>query len=225
MLAYAAHRRTARQLSPTALALILAGHGIGLALLITAKMDMPVLPTIVRTQVENIPLPKEPPPPVSKPVETPKPPQAPQSRIDVPPAKVPVSVDLGPTIPPGPTNDVVTSLVGKGPDLAPPYVPLEKAAPMVRTAARFATPSDRLRPPYPESRRHEEKGATLRLRLAIDERGRVTAVEPIGTADPEFLASARQHLIRYWRYKPATEDGHPVAATVTITLRFELEDA
>ena len=64
----------------------------------------------------------------------------------------------------------------------------------------------------------------LRLRLSIDARGRVTAVEPIGTADPAFLASARAHLIRVWRYKPATEDGRAVASTLTITLRFELEE-
>jgi protein TonB len=49
-------------------------------------------------------------------------------------------------------------------------------------------------------------------------------VEPIGAADPAFLSSARSHLVRYWRYKPATEDGRAVASTLTITLRFELEE-
>jgi protein TonB len=86
------------------------------------------------------------------------------------------------------------------------------------------TPSDLLRPPYPESKRRTEEEAVLRLRLTIDDRGRVTAVDAIGTADPAFLAAARSHLIRYWRYKPATEDGRVVASTLTITLRFELEE-
>jgi protein TonB len=65
--------------------------------------------------------------------------------------------------------------------------------------------------------------ATLKLRLSIDERGRVIAVDPVGAADPLFLAAARKHLMARWRYQPATEDGRPVATTTTISLRFELE--
>jgi protein TonB len=60
------------------------------------------------------------------------------------------------------------------------------------------------------------------LRLSIDDHGRVTSVEPVGQAEPAFLASARAHLIRVWRFDPATEDGKPIASTKTITLRFEL---
>ena len=81
-----------------------------------------------------------------------------------------------------------------------------------------------MRPPYPDSKRRSEEEAALRLRLSIDERGRVTAVEPIGAADPEFLAAARAHLLRFWRYKPATEDGRAVATSMVITLRFQLEE-
>ena len=95
---------------------------------------------------------------------------------------------------------------------------------MVRVGPRAATPPDLLRPPYPEAKRRTEEEAVLRLRLAIDDRGRVTAVEPVGAADPAFLAAARSHLVRYWRYRPATEDGRAVATSLTITLRFELED-
>ena len=50
----------------------------------------------------------------------------------------------------------------------------------------------------------------LKLRLSIDHRGRVVAVEPVGRADRAFLAAARRHLIAKWRYKPATEDGRAV---------------
>ena len=35
----------------------------------------------------------------------------------------------------------------------------------------------------------------LRLRLTIDARGRVVAVEPVGRADRAFLAAARRHLL------------------------------
>jgi protein TonB len=52
----------------------------------------------------------------------------------------------------------------------------------------------------------------------------VTGVEAVGAADPVFLAAARRHLIAHWRYRPATEDGRPVATSTVITLRFELSD-
>jgi protein TonB len=81
-----------------------------------------------------------------------------------------------------------------------------------------------LRPPYPDDKRRLEEEAVLRLRLAIDERGRVVAVEPVGSADRSFLEAARRHLIAHWRYKPATDDGRAVRSSTVITLRFELEN-
>jgi protein TonB len=94
----------------------------------------------------------------------------------------------------------------------------------VRVAPRFVTPDSQVRPPYPQSKLRAGEEALLRLRLAIDARGRVSAVNPVGAADPVFLAAARRHLIAHWRYKPATEDGQPVATTIVITLRFQLDD-
>ena len=58
----------------------------------------------------------------------------------------------------------------------------------------------------------------------IGERGRVTAVEPIGRAESAFLAAARRHIMAHWRYRPATSDGRGVATTLVITLRFRLDD-
>jgi protein TonB len=95
---------------------------------------------------------------------------------------------------------------------------------VTRTGPRFATPASALRPPYPQSKVAREEEAALKLRLTIDERGRVTAVEPVGTADPVFLEAARRHLLAKWRYKPATEGGRAVSSSTVITLRFELED-
>jgi protein TonB len=70
-----------------------------------------------------------------------------------------------------------------------------------------------------------EEEATLRLRLTIDTGGRVTAVEPVGAADPSFLEAARRHILRAWRYKPAMEDGVAVPSTITINLSFRLAEA
>ena len=95
----------------------------------------------------------------------------------------------------------------------------------VRIAAASRTPEQALRPPYPNSKLRNEEEATLKLRLSIDTRGRVTAVTPVGPADPIFLEAARRHIIRAWRYRPATEDGVAVTSTMVISLSFQLEDA
>jgi protein TonB len=61
------------------------------------------------------------------------------------------------------------------------------------------------------------------LRLTIDDRGRVTAVDPIGYADRQFLDAARRYILARWRFDPATQDGRPIAATMVITLSFQLD--
>lgn len=229
MLAYAAHRRSHRRLSPSTLLLIGAGHALAIGLAITAKMtfDPPAPPT--RTRIVDIPL--DPPPEPAKPEpqvqQDPRVPPPPVSRIDTPPPVV-LTPPIGVTVPAGPSiiTDAPDIGVALGNTLPPPTVLLPPAPPaaVVRIGPRAATPSDLLRPPYPESKQRTEEEALLRLRLTIDARGRVTAVEPIGTADPAFLTAARSHLTRHWRYRPATEDGRAVASTLTITLRFELEE-
>lgn len=230
MLAYAAHRRQQRKLSPTALALIIGAHAAALAVLISAKIDVTAGPVPTPMIIENIPLPTDPPPlpPPPEPRSEPRT-QAPQpSHLDLPPPVIDTPV-AGPAIDLDPPPTAIV------PDIRPiidaplgdPVIadPPSRPAPPVRIAANLVTPPDLLRPPYPESKRQGEVEAALRLRLSIDERGRVTAVEPVGAADPEFLASARRHLIRHWRYRPATEGGRPVASMLVITLRFQLEDA
>lgn len=228
MLAYAANQRSRRRLSPAALMMIAGGHAVAIGLLITAKMNIDVFRPPVRTAIYNVPLP----PPPEQPKPQPKAerdtrlPAPPDSRIDNPP---PVLLLPQPSerFDPGP------SINSQVPDIGPaieatldptPYVPPVPPAAVVRVGPQAATPSDLLRPPYPESKRRTEEEAVLRLRLTVDGRGRVTAVDPVGTADPAFLAAARSHLIRYWRYRPATEDGRAIASTLTITLRFELEE-
>ena len=129
------------------------------------------------------------------------------------------SVDPAP-LPLPPFSGTAGTVVEATPSVTPPRI--DPPAP-VRTGPRFMTPPSAVRPPYPESKISSEEEATLRLRLAIDERGRVIRVDPVGAADPAFLAAARRHLIARWRYQPATEDGRAVVSTTVITLRFQLD--
>lgn len=222
MLAYAAQdRRVAGSTRSTrALALVIAGHALLIGAVMTARMDV-VGPAIEQfPKVINVaPDPPSPPPPEQE--------QRPPARAEPSPQQpfidnLPAIVDMGrpdtSLVELGPIVREFQLPGGTGAALDPPrHVP-------VRIAAVPRTPESALRPPYPNDKLRDQEEATLRLRLAIDERGRVTAVEPIGTADPSFLAAARRHIIRAWRYTPATEDGVAIPSTMIISLSFRLED-
>ena len=47
----------------------------------------------------------------------------------------------------------------------------------------------------------------------------------ISSSVSSFLAAARRHIIRAWRYTPATEDGVAVPSSTVISLSFRMEDA
>ena len=222
MLAYAAKTRPAgRAGSLRALVLILAGHAVLIGAVMTAKMELGTSLPFVPTRIIDIPIkpppPPEPQPPQSKPAPQPSFIERPVTVIDVPVLTPTLPIERGPPI--VPWNPPV---IGDGPPL--PIVNPPKELP-VRVAAVFRTPDSALRPPYPASKLRLEEEATLKLRLSIDARGRVTAVEPVGAADPQFLEAARRHIIRAWRYKPATEGGVAVSSSTVITLSFRLEDA
>ena len=221
MLAYAANTRPAgRSGSPRALVLILAGHAVLIGAVMTAKMGVTIGDHFTPTKIINIPI--EPPPPEQQPPQPKNAPQPsfiehPSTVVDMPMITPSLPIETGPPV--VPWNPPV---IGDGPPH--PSIDPPKAEP-VRVAAIFATPDSALRPPYPASKIRLEEEATLKLRLSIDARGRVTAVEPVGAADPEFLAAARRHIIRAWRYKPATADGIAIPTSTVISLAFRLEDA
>ncbi len=221
MLAYAADTRPAgRAGSPKALTLILSGHAVLLAAVMTAKLELVPIDRIDPTTIIDVPI--DPPPPTTKPRVEPeaKRPTTQDSFIE---QERPI-VDMDATNPvsfdPGPTIDDIVSVIGS--DISITQVDPPKAP--VRLGPRFATADNAIRPPYPLEKRRLAEEATLKLKLSIDTRGRVVAVEPVGAADPEFLSAARRHILKSWRYKPATEDGVAVPSSTVITLSFRLED-
>lgn len=222
MLAYVATRRSVRQRHPALLIAIVGAHGAALLAVISAKMDLPVHWTPVPTEVRLIPNPPDPPQPQPRhpTVPQPLPRPIPFAPIDRSIDKVILPTDQGPITVAGPSGSDIGPI-----SPLPLPIPQPPVARPVRVAAVLTTSGDALKPPYPDEKRQLAQEATLRLRLRIDERGRVVAVDPIGAADPAFLDSARRHILRSWHYRAATEDGKPVPATVVISLRFELDDA
>jgi protein TonB len=216
MLAYAAHRRriAQRHSAPHLMLAIVAAH-IGLiAAVMSARMDLPERVLDPPTVVRPIPIPEPP-------AQQPPPPRASQPTIDRMPSIVDVPRPIERLDPPILLPIPDPGVIGPSPAPQPRLDPLPRDP--VRVGPRFATPPSAIRPPYPPSKIESGEEAVLRLRLSIDPAGRVVAVEPIGRADPAFLAAARHHIAARWRYRPATEDGRAVASSTVITLRFELD--
>lgn len=220
MLAYAANRPLPgkRQSSPNALLLIVSAHVALLAAVMSAKMEMtpkaPPAPPLI-----SVPL-QTPPPPPNHP--HPKQPQPRNQWIDRVQSQLPIPrpdptpIDArGTTIDPGP---IVGGGIGETPQ---PPRPIQIAP--LRHDPRLLTPLSELKPPYPASKLASEEEAMLKLRLTIDEHGRVVSVDPVGFADREFLEAARRYMIAHWRYEPATEDGRPITSTTVVSLRFRLD--
>lgn len=217
MLAYAP-RPDRQRLSPTALTLIIAGHIAAIGAVMSAKMaiERPVDPPIF---IENIRAPKVPPP-----NDPPRPhPDKPQtSTLDQPHTIVPPRDPMGPVATDPHPLPPVGETIGTGTETlpTPPINP-----PIFRSGPHLATAANALRPPYPASKREAGDEASLRLKLTIDARGRVIAVDPVGRVDPTFFEAARRHILRAWHYQPAMEGSTAVPSVTTITLRFELGNA
>jgi periplasmic protein TonB len=221
MLAYAANRRTIgkRESSPNALLLVISVHVALLALVMSAKSELST--HVPRTgPLIDIPVPPLPPPP-NKPQPKHSQPQPKNTWIDHTTTRVPL-----PPRPPQPPLDgsgtTADGLSGGGTGTIPIFPDPVHLTP-VRHDPQLLTPAWQLKPPYPASKLASEEEATLRLRLTIDETGRVTAVDSVGNADREFLESARRYILGHWRYQPASEDGRAIASTITVTLQFRLD--
>ena len=215
MLAYAAPRPGREGAHPRMLMLIVTGHVLAVGAVMLAKSEIATR-TDVPTVIIDIP-------PLADP------PRHPEQRTRADPShpttaqpQVPIPFDRhGIEVTPVSIDPVGGSDTGTLPP-QPPFVPPHE---VIRHGAQIATAEGRLRPPYPEVKQMLGEEATLTLKLSIDATGRVTAVEPIGSADRAFLDSARRHLLNVWRFTPATEDGKPVPSTKVITLHFELGEA
>lgn len=224
MLAYMPKARPAAQAgSPRTLMLIVTGHAAVITAVLVAKPEMIGMNPLVPMKVINVPI-NPPPPDTPPPMPSIEPQSAgnpstftvPQPVVDEVPSLPVLPLDAG-TIASDPGPVVGTNVPGQVIDLAK-HMP-------VKIAAVFRTPQSAIKPPYPLSKIRSEEEATLKLRLSIDPRGRVAEVDSVGAADAEFLAAARRHIIRFWRYKPAMEDGVAVPSTTVINLSFRLDDA
>jgi protein TonB len=218
MLAYSAKRSVASaNPSPNAMLAIIVGHIAVIAAVMSAKMDLPQRifhpPIIVDTIKED-----DPPPPNPAQATRPRPDPIFQAHpTQLPPVSGPDPIFSGD---PGPVG--VGPVAGTNPVPIPDPIPVPRPA-GISSGPQLATPASELKPAYPAAKIASEEEAVLKLRLTIDEQGRVIGVDPVGRADRVFLEAARRHLMSHWRYKPAMENGHAVSSSTVITLHFQLD--
>ena len=77
-------------------------------------------------------------------------------------------------------------------------------------------------PEYPEALRREKISGVVTVKCHIDENGNVTATEVEKSSNAAFEEPA-VNAVRKWKFKPARQDGNPVAIKVSIPIRFVSE--
>lgn len=142
--------------------------------------------------------------------------------LDTPSADEPeITLDLGSS------GAINTPMVVPTPVTQPLTTPPPSVVKRPSEKPKEATPARRISFPrveYPESARHLGIEGKVRLRLYIDEKGKITKVEIIQSLHP-LLDQAASAAAKEAQYEPARDRyGRPIATTTIVTVRFELEE-
>lgn len=76
-------------------------------------------------------------------------------------------------------------------------------------------------PPYPDAAKQAKKEGRVMVDLVIDENGAVIQAEAAPSSDPLFVDAALA-AVRLWKFKPALDEGKPVASGMTTPVYFRL---
>jgi protein TonB len=154
--------------------------------------------------------------------DTPPPPPPPDFKPP-PPTVPPPEVVIDLTTAPAPTNTTAIQTVTDRPAAPPPVVaaapPPPPPTPAVATTSHAVTAND-----YPAiSLRLQEQGVvSVRYQVAPD--GSVSEVEVKKSSGSERLDDAAVAMVkRRWKFKPATQDGKPVAVWQEANVIFKLQ--
>ena len=112
--------------------------------------------------------------------------------------------------------------------------PATESAPAVQVASRSTGPEtlagqlelqcpERHPPRYPPTSRREREQGEVRMKVEIDELGRIESVAIVESSGSARLDDAARDAIRSWRCQPAEREGRPVKAVALQTMAFVLE--
>ena len=170
---------------------------------------------VVAVEQSKDDLPPPPPPPDFKPPDVVA--IAPEVQIDLAQAPPPATTTALSAPPPKPPAPVVVA--PPPPAAAPPPPPPPPPTPAVATTSHAVTADD-----YPAiSIRLQEQG-TVAIKFVINEDGGVSMCEvATPSGKPRLDDAACRMVTRRWKYKPATQDGKPVAVAQTANVVFQLK--
>jgi len=78
-------------------------------------------------------------------------------------------------------------------------------------------------PPYPAYARQRGWEGIVKIRVHIDERGRVQDAVVVKTSGYDILDRAALKTVRQWLFHPAKIGSTPIASTAIVPIRFELD--
>jgi protein TonB len=94
---------------------------------------------------------------------------------------------------------------------------------LARQVDRHPRAIGNITPKYPELARQRNQEGTLKLRVKIDDLGRVREVEVVEAQPPEVFDEAALEAFRAARFHPAMKDGRPVRYEAYMRVEFKLE--
>lgn len=99
---------------------------------------------------------------------------------------------------------------------APPPPPAATAANDRATPEPLSSPAPR----YPQEALRMGAGGTVRIRVTVAADGSVDRLEMTDGSGNRYLDRAALDAVRRWRFQPATRNGQPVVAEVTVPIVF-----
>lgn len=214
--------------------------GIGLVVALHAIVIWALLTGLAQKIVEVVKAPletmiiqeiKPPPPPPPPPVNLPPPPKA----MAPPPPFIPPPEVVVATPPPTETIQVTTAVVPQVVERMVPTAPPDpastapvntpRAAEPVKEPARVAAERDKSScedPEYPPTSRRNEEQGTVILRFLVDVSGHVVDGKVATSSGSSRLDRAAKDAFSQCTFKPATVDGKPEQAWVSVRYLFQL---
>lgn len=77
---------------------------------------------------------------------------------------------------------------------------------------------------YPESARQAHEQGTVKLEFTITQDGAVANATVLKSSGFPDLDDAALEAVQTWRYKPAQQDGKPIAVVSAANIKFQLTD-
>ncbi|GEM_PF-5002781 len=110
-------------------------------------------------------------------------------------------------------------------DLTPPWVPAEKTAD-ARTSARplhrtAVVAVREIKPAYPLLAQHLGIEGPVSVTVAVDKQG--VPISCVASGGNAILEKAAMDAASEWQFRPATQDGRPVASAFAIRFEFKLK--